>query len=428
MKDVIASKDRKTDGPAFRRFILLVVSILCMGILGSALFTFSTLSRMREHYLSNRGHTIVSAIEAQARGPGRRNNPAFWQSLLEETYQIYADSVAYLALVDQDGNVLAGTTEAPFESLEMEQIDGRDIYVFDEPLPQPRNPRNEVSPAVAGWRMRIGIFSVDADFIQQQAVLQLAVSCLAIIVLLALSIYLLRMLNRYLEVKAREGAEAQLKSLGVMAASLAHEIRNPLGAMKGLTQLAKEDLPPDHRTQEQLNTVVSEAERLEQLVTDLLDFARPQKPQVSEFDMMDLLLDIKAMLQPRMENAKVAIQFSIDAGPLRIRSDPHGLRQVLLNVLINAADASPPDSEVTLQILRDENNRSIIIHIDDAGQGLGEGEPDDLFQPFVTTKVRGTGLGLTVSRQIVESLQGNLTLENNPKGGARCSIRLPLQE
>ena len=242
--------------------------------------------------------------------------------------------------------------------------------MFDEPLPQPRNPRNEISPAVAGWRMRIGLYSADADFIRQQAVLQLAVSCLAIIVLIMLSIYLLRMLNRYLEVKAREGAEAQLKSLGIMAASLAHEIRNPLGAMKGLTQLAKEDLPPEHGAQEQLSTVVSEAERLEQLVTDLLDFARPKKPQISEFDMMNLLSDIKVMLQSKMESANVAIQFSIDAGPLRIQSDPRGLRQVLLNVLINAVDASPPGSEVILRIIRGENNRSIIIHVDDAVDAL----------------------------------------------------------
>jgi signal transduction histidine kinase len=143
---------------------------------------------------------------------------------------------------------------------------------------------------------------------------------------------------------------------------------------------------------------------------------------------MDLLLDIKAMLQSKMENTKVAIHFSIDTKPLRIQSDPHGLRQVLLNVLINAIDASPPGSEVVLRIIRGENNRSIIIQVDDSGQGLGEKESDDLFQPFITTKARGTGLGLAVSRQIVEGLQGNLTLENNPQGGARCSIRLPLQE
>jgi signal transduction histidine kinase len=427
MKGATYSEDYKFTGPAPRPLILVVVCILCLGILGSALYTFATLTRMRKLYLSNRGHAIASAIEAQARGPGRRNNPEFWQSLFEEAYETHADSIAYLALVDHQGRVLAGIGESPSGSSQMEATDSDDLYVFEESLSQPRNPHNEKSPATAGWQMRMGLYTVDADFIRQQAFLQLAISCLAIIVLFVLSIYLLRMLNRYLEVKAREGAEAQLKSLGIMAASLAHEIRNPLGAMKGLTQLAKEDLPTDHGAQEQLNTVVSEAERLERLVTDLLDFARPKPPQISEFDMMDLLSDVKTMIQPKLESSKVAARFSSDIGSLPIQSDPGGLRQVLLNVLINAVDASPAGSEVVLRIIRGEGNRAVIIQVDDAGQGLGEINPDDLFQPFVTTKVRGTGLGLAVSRQIMERLHGSLTLENNPQGGARCSIRLPLQ-
>jgi two-component system NtrC family sensor kinase len=99
----------------------------------------------------------------------------------------------------------------------------------------------------------------------------------------------------------------------------------------------------------------------------------------------------------------------------------------LLNVLINAVDASPAGGEVVLRIVRGEGNRSIVIEIDDSGRGLGDSDPDDLFQPFVTTKARGTGLGLAISRQIVERLRGSLTLENNSKGGARCSIRLPLR-
>ena len=427
MKRAFQSEELKLTVRAPRFFILTVVGVLCLAILGSALFTYETLTRMRVEYLSNRGHAIASAVEAQARGPGRRNNPAFWQSLLEEAYETHAGSVAYLALVDQNGNTLAGAGEALPGSSEAVSKNSGDVYKFEESLSRPRNPRNDTSPAVAGWRMQIGLFSEDADFIQRQAFWQLAVSGLAIIVLLVLSIYLIRMLNRYLELKEREGAEAQLKSLGIMSASLAHEIRNPLGAMKGLTQLAKEDLPPDHEAQGQLDTVVSEAERLERLVTDLLDFARPKAPQASEFDLMDLMSEVKAMLRSKLEPAKVELQFSAKAVPLMIHSDPRGLRQVLLNVLINAIDASPPAGTVVLSLIRSENNRSIVIQVDDSGPGLGELNSDDVFQPFVTTKVRGTGLGLAVSRQIIESLHGNIILDNNPQGGGRCTIQLPLR-
>jgi two-component system sensor histidine kinase HydH len=235
------------------------------------------------------------------------------------------------------------------------------------------------------------------------------------------------MLDRFLELKTREGTEAQLKSLGIMSASLAHEIRNPLGAMKGLTQLAQEELPADHVAQPQLRTVVSEAERLEKLVTDLLDFARSKEPQISEFSLMDLLSSIKVMLQSRLDDAKAVFRFSIDPNPFYLRSDSAGLRQVLLNVLINAIDATPANGVVVLTAISEEDHKSIVIWIDDSGQGLGQKGPDELFQPFVTTKVRGTGLGLAVSKQIVESLGGSLNLENLPHGGARCTINLPMR-
>jgi signal transduction histidine kinase len=409
------------------RLIIIVICALCLGLLGSALFTFATLSRLRTYYLSNRGHEIASAIDAQVRGPGRRNNPAFWQSILETNYETYSGSVAFLALIDQYGNSLASVGQVPVGPRESAGTTKADIYLFEEMLPQPRNPRAEGSHATAGWRIRAGLNTADADFIRRMAFLQLIVSGLAIAALIVLSIYLMRMLNRFLELKKREGAEAQLKALGIMAASLAHEIRNPLGAMKGLTQLAQEELPTDHAAQTQLRTVVNEAERLEKLVTDLLDFARTKEPQLSEFNLAELLSDIKTMLQSRLDASKAALQFSIDPNPFYLRSDPAGLRQVLLNVVINAIDATPANGVVALTAMHEKDHKFILIRIDDSGEGFDQENPEELFQPFVTTKARGTGLGLAVSKQIVESLGGSLNLENLPQGGARCSIRIPMR-
>ena len=219
------------------------MAVLGFAILGSAIFNTTTLLRLRKSYLSNRGHEIAAVLDGQARGPGRRNNPIFWQSLLESNYATYAGSVAFLSLVDQSRGVLAykgSSTQIP----RLAQNSTSDVYVFEEPLAHPRNPRTEVT----GWRLQIGLLSSDTDFIRRQAFLQLAISGIAVIALIVLSVSLIRTLNRFLEMKVREGAEAQLKSIGIMAASLAHEIRNPLGAMKGLTQLAQEDLPPTTRS------------------------------------------------------------------------------------------------------------------------------------------------------------------------------------
>ena len=141
-----------------------------------------------------------------------------------------------------------------------------------------------MSSQIRGWVFRVGLFDADADFIRRQALIHLVVSALTATLLLVLSLYLVRMFRRFLVLKTREGAEQQLRAIGTMAASLAHEIRNPLGAMKGLTQLAQEDLPKDHPAQPSLQTVVSEAERLERLVSDLLDFARTKDPVITEFN------------------------------------------------------------------------------------------------------------------------------------------------
>ena len=420
MKYPLPKENKKPTSLLPTRLIITVVAVLGIAILGSAIFNATTLLRLRKSYLSNRGHEIAAVLDGQARGAGRRNNPLFWQSLLESNYSTYAGSVAFLALVDQSGNVLAYKGSSP-QVPKLAQKSTSDVYVFEEPLAHPRNPRNEVT----GWRQQIGLLSSETDFIRRQAFLQLAISGLAVIALLALSVSLLRMLNRFLALKVREGAEAQLKSLGIMAASLAHEIRNPLGAIKGLTQLAQEDLPPDHMIQTQLQTVVSEAERLERLVTDLLDFARAKEPQVSQFELTELMSNLKTMLQSRLETSSVALRLSLDS-PLIIRSDPSGLRQILLNVLMNAIDATPEGGTVELTAGRNESDKSIVIRVDDSGPGLGQSNPDELLQPFVTTKVRGTGLGLAISKQIAERLGGTLKLENLPGGGARCSISLPI--
>jgi two-component system, NtrC family, sensor histidine kinase HydH len=381
----------------------------------TALFTFGTLLRLRTQYLSNRGQEIANAIEVQARGPGRRNNPEYWQKLLDDSVAIYGDGVAYLSLVDQSGAILAHAGASGSSG---------DVVVSEIGLGPGRGPRFGMSIPVSGWRLRLGLRSAEADSVRNQAWLHLAVSGIAIVFLAALSLYLLRVTRRFVELEAREHAEQNLKALGRMSATLAHEIRNPLGAMKGLTQLAQEELPPDHGAQASMRTVVSEAERLERLVADLLDFARPKKPELRDFDVTELLSDVRLMMQQRSAAAGITLEFSAPEN-LRLRSDPAGLRQVLLNVLSNALDAVSKGGRVALSATLEQRGQTLVIEVDDTGEGIGDRDPGELFQPFVTTRTRGTGLGLAVSRQIVEALGGTITLANRPGQGTRCVVRLP---
>jgi signal transduction histidine kinase len=407
-----------------------IVATVCLGLLLSAGHSYVTLSRLRIQYLHNRAMEIATAADVQVRGPGRRNNPDYWQEALQEIVERHRTEVSFLALLGRESGVLAAAGDAS-EAANLAPgtivtLHGTRIFVFDFPLASPRQMPRGAGSASAGWRLRLGLNAVAADFIRTQAIVHVVVTCIAVVALVAVSYYLLLTLGRFVDLKAREESERHLRVLGSMSATLAHEIRNPLGAMKGLTQLAQEELPEAHRTQELMTTVISEAERLEKLVSSLLDFARPRAQQLREFDFRQAVSEVHEMLRSRAAEQKIAL--SLDAGtqPLVMRSDPDGIRQVLFNVLLNALDATPPGGAVKFRVRADSRGGRLHIEIDDTGHGLPAVDPEELFQPFVTTKTQGTGLGLAVTRRIVENLGGKVALSNLPGGGARCVMELPL--
>jgi len=424
------------------RAFLAGVALLCLGLALSAAYSFRTLARLREEYLHNRAADVAGGLDRSIRGPGMRGpgagarmqgmraDPAAWQSALEDALEAHQESTAFLALVDHSGVVLAsagdrfaGAFTAPAGFV---QHDGTELYVFEQPIGPGRQDRPGMGQFSQQRRLRIGIYASSADFIRRQAYFQAAVSGAAIAALLALAYYFLRTLHRFLDLKAREEAGRHLAALGAMAATLAHEIRNPLGAMKGLTQLAQENLPRDHEAQQFMKTVVSEAGRLERLVSDLLAFARPREPAVSEFDFMKLLSDVALQLRARPESAGRKIEIVSDHDMLTVRSDESALRQILLNVILNALEAAPEGGAVVVRVGLDGGARTLRVDVDDTGPGLGGRDPEEFFEPFVTTKTKGTGLGLPVSRRLAAALGGTLTLGGRAGGGARCTLRVPI--
>ena len=451
---------------------IVIVCVVCLGLAASAGFAYIQLREFRINFLKDSASRIAGAIDGLARGPDR-SNPATWERLFAENAKSEEDSVAFLALLDESGEVLAGEGER-FASLYKSPpgftgAPGVGIYVYEAALPVARGsmmgrgrgpgmgpgfgqgrglvggpgmgpgmrsgtgsgagpgavPGAAAARRAVPARLKVGIYSSAADFIRWQAYTHLAINGIAIATLIALALYFLHTLRRFLLLKQREESARHLASLGAMAATLAHEIRNPLGAMKGLTQLAQEDLPRDHKTQSMMNTVVQEAERLERLVTDLLTFARPQEPEIQRFGFLDLVRDVRAELLPKLEASGIRLETEAGPGPLWIDSDPSCIRQILLNVLLNASDSTPPGGSITVRIRHEAKERTLIAEIDDAGPGIGQRDAEDLFQPFATTKIKGTGLGLPISRRIAERLGGRLTLANRAEGGARCTLTLP---
>lgn len=222
--------------------------------------------------------------------------------------------------------------------------------------------------------------------------------------------------------EAREVARARdkhLARLGEMSAVLAHEIRNPLASLKGHAQLLAEASPADSRERAKIERIVDDAVRIERLSNELLDLVRTGKLDRQDCDPVDLARASAGDVDGRIE--------VIDAGaPARWSLDPHRMRQVLTNLLTNAVEASPDGDAVDLTV--SAPGEQLCFEVRDRGPGIAEEARDKVFEPFHTTRTRGTGLGLAVARRIVELHGGTLEAGNHPDGGAVLTATLPRGE
>jgi two-component system sensor histidine kinase HydH len=204
-----------------------------------------------------------------------------------------------------------------------------------------------------------------------------------------------------------------LAELGEMSAVLAHEIRNPLGTIKGYAQLARERSMG--LAAELLDPVVRETERLEKLVRDLLLFARPERLQPQTVRWADLA----ARLGPISDQVRLVVE---PAGDLTFNADPSALHQILTNLILNAAEALPGGGDIRVGARR--ASHGVVITVEDNGPGLSPTARAHLFQPFFSTKATGTGLGLPISQRLASQLGGKLELEPVEPHGARAVLTL----
>ena len=217
----------------------------------------------------------------------------------------------------------------------------------------------------------------------------------------------------------------RLSALGELSAGLAHEIRNPLGALDGAVQILQRSELPAETRREFADMAGKEVDRLKSLLTDFLDFARPQTPRRTVVE-PDLLLQSVANLVA--ETARMAhIEVRVDCGKTeQVSADAEQIRQVLLNLALNAVQAMPNRGEIVLRSRQERG--TVILEVVDQGIGIAPENLERIFDPFFTTRAAGTGLGLSIAHQIVEAHGGKITVKNNRERGATFAIILPLIE
>ena len=234
-------------------------------------------------------------------------------------------------------------------------------------------------------------------------------------------------------VASRQLVERQekLASLGLLAAGVAHEIRNPLTAIKAWLYMQQKHLAPGTPEFADAELIGSEINRLERIVRDFLQFARPSEPQFAVIPAEQPLREVFTLMAPELAKSNVRLALE-GVPPLYIRVDPQQIKQVLINLVQNAADSIGSDGTVTLSARRDEKRlpdrpaEVVILEVRDTGKGLSPEAEKRLFDPFFTTKDYGTGLGLPIAARIVEKQRGALQYQTQAGAGATFGIVLPL--
>lgn len=213
----------------------------------------------------------------------------------------------------------------------------------------------------------------------------------------------------------------KLSVVGQLAAGIAHEIRNPLTAIKGFTQLLKKE---EHNDNAYLEVMLSELERIEDIVSDLLILAKPQPSKMEKVDIGLLLEDTVDLFSSEAILHNVEIITEIELADPYIKGESNKLKQVFINLLKNAIEAMPDGGKITVSAIRTSNGR-VVAKIKDEGIGIPEERIPNLGEPFYSTKEKGTGLGLMICNRIIKNHGGTMSIESEINKGTTISIFLP---
>ena len=215
----------------------------------------------------------------------------------------------------------------------------------------------------------------------------------------------------------------RLSAIGQLSAGLAHEIRNPLASISGAAAILARSHELDPKNAKCLGIIMSECQRLNRLLTNFLNFARPRPPRLQSVRLEPVLENVLGLASHGVRGKTVYFEKCIEPGLLPVECDPEQLEQVLLNLMINAIEASPDGGTVRLSATAEDGR--IAISVADHGHGVAPAHIDRLFDPFFTTKEHGTGLGLPVAHQIVRQMGGSLLANANADRGMTFSVVLP---
>ncbi len=217
----------------------------------------------------------------------------------------------------------------------------------------------------------------------------------------------------------------KLASIGRLSAGVAHEINNPLTTILTTAMLIQEDIDSKNPMYEELGTITNEALRCRKIVASLLDFARQTKPAKKYHNINDIITGCVRLTRKQAEFKDVQILETLSDKVPKLLLDKEQIQQALINLILNATDATEPGDKITVSTAFSPDNQIVSIKVSDTGKGIGDETIDKIFEPFFTTREIGTGLGLAITHGIIGRHGGDIKVQSRPGQGTTFTIRLP---
>lgn len=411
-------------------FIIVIISVSISVTLFSTWFSYRNALSSSEDFLKAQALVIAASLENTIIKYGTDEN-IFSGIITGGKWQ----GIAFLALYDTTGLTILHSNQNLIDkridrSLIRETADngeirysratlgtGETVFLLDFP----------VHSGKALMVLRIALHTYPSLEIVRQERLHLLSILVIVLILGLITFYFLILSRKKQDLEKALFEKEKLSVIGEMASVLAHEIRNPLGSIKGFTQYLKEQSagskPQDKElTETYLGIIISESRRIERLTEDLLVYARQDDLMIEKFDLAGLINEVLSSLSVP-ESISIIREIP---DRITISSDKNKLRQTLTNLIQNASDAIAETGEIGITA-KDQGN-SIMLTVSDNGTGVPDNEISKIFKPFFTTKTKGTGLGLAIVERYVKALGGEITVESASGKGSVFRIIIPDRE
>ena len=436
---------------------LLTGLILLLVCLFSALIVrdYGRENEAARQTIQEKGSVLIRALESGARvGMGMRMHHSQLQALLEE--MAWQPGVLWFAVTDEGGKIIAHSDprrvgESLYSASTLRELNigseerwrrlekpepALEIYRQFRPLNGGgHHMRMMMRREAAGLRTQdpqvifiaFDTRELDADHARslRNVVIMLCAAGVVMAATLLAQFWFRRYQRSRKQLHEATARKEKLVALGHLAAGVAHEIRNPLSSIKGLAKYFAERTPADGEAHQLAQVMAKEADRLNRVVSELLELVRPAHLTYQSVDLNDVITHSLQLISQDAASRAITLAFTAQPALCRIQADPDRLKQVLLNLYLNAVHAIGRDGVITVAV-RECGDGRVKVSVADSGKGMTAEQLQAIFTPYFTTKADGTGLGLAVVQNIVEQHGGTIHAESAPGEGALFTLYLPV--